>query len=129
MEAAAPDKAGVLDHGDGGVRRQPGFDQPPGDVGSNGAAHIDGDGGAGDGELRPVRQRAALEVVTGGEDHRGSDAAQSQRQFEIGGGGEGGGHARHDLVGNAGLAQRRHLLAGAAAPRAGLRGQAKPAAR
>ena len=107
-------QAGVLDHGDGGVGRQAGRDQPAGDVGGDRAAHIDGDRGAGDGKPRPVGQRVALEVVAGGEHHRRGDAAQRQRQFEIGGGGEGRGDARHDLIGNAGLAQRRHLLAGAA---------------
>ena len=56
----------------------------------------------------------ALEVVAGGEDHRGGDAAQRQRQFEIGGGGKGRRDARHDLVGNAGVTQRLHLFAGAA---------------
>ena len=37
-----------------------------------------------------------------------------ERDFRLGGGGERRGDARHDLEGDAGLAQRRHLLAGAA---------------
>ena len=110
-----------------------------GDLGGDRAAHIDGDRRAGEGEPRPVRQRVALEVMAGGEDQRRGDAAQRQRQFEIGGGGEGRGDAGHDLDRDAGVAQRRHLLAGAAEDQriAGLqphdalalRGRARPAGR
>ena len=50
--------------------------------------------------------------MPGGEDHRRRDAAQRQRNLEIGGRREGGGDAGHDLVGNARVAERGHLLAG-----------------
>ncbi len=50
----------------------------------------------------------------GGEDERGGDASQCQRQAGIGCGGERGGHAGHDLAGDARCGERLHLLARAA---------------
>ena len=51
--------AGVLDDGDRRIGRQPGLDQPGGDLGGDRAAHVDGDGGAVDRQPRPVGQRVA----------------------------------------------------------------------
>ena len=78
------------------------------------AAHIDGDGRAGEREAGPAGQRLAVGVVAGGEDQRRGDVAERQRNFGLGRGGEGGGDAGHDVEGDAGGAERRHLLAGAA---------------
>src|SRR5690606_15297124 len=106
--------AGVFHDGNGRFVRQAGFHQPRGDGGGDRAAHIDGDRGAGNRKPRPVGQDGPRKIVAGGEDERGGDPAQCQRQFEIGGGGKGGGDAGHDLIGDARLAEGRHFLAGAA---------------
>ena len=92
--ASAPAKrrrlgqAGVLDHRHRCRRDEARLDQPRGDLGGDRAAHIDGDGGAGERQPGPVRQRVAFGVVAGGEDQRRGDVAQGQRNFGLGGGGE-----------------------------------------
>ena len=82
---------------------------------------------------RPCRSWPVVKTM------RGGDAAQRQRQLEIGGGGEGRGDARHDLVGDAGIAQRLPFprrrgrtpadRRTSGARRACPRGRARPAAR
>ncbi len=110
VQHAAVGAPGIFDHGDGGFGGHADLHQPSRDGCRNRTTHIDRDGRAGDGKASPVRQDIALEVVAGGEDERGRDAAQRRRQLEVGRRRKRRGHARNDLVGNAGLAQRRHFL-------------------
>ena len=96
---------------DGGEAR---LDQPGGDLRRDRVAHIDRDRRAREREPGPAGQRLAVGVMAGGEDQRRRGVAERQRNFGLRRGGEGGGDAGHDVEGDVGRAERRHLLAGPA---------------
>ena len=76
-EEPALRQRGVLDHGHRRGRGEARLHQPRGDAGGDRAAHVDGDGGAGERQPGPVGEHVALRVVAGGEDEARRRAAQA----------------------------------------------------
>ena len=105
---------GVLDDRDRRLRAEACLHQALRDRRGNRAAHVDGDGRAGERQPCPIRQHFARGVLAGGEDEARRGTAERQRDFRLCCGSKRGGDAGHDFERNSRRTERRHLLAGAA---------------
>ncbi len=106
----------ALDRRRGLLGVAPGLDQRRGVLGQPLDAHVEDEGAREGGERPPVERRLGLlgVLVAGHEGDRGGVVAVGDRDPGVGGGGDAGGHAGHDLELDPGLAQRLALLAAAA---------------